>query len=947
MKSLLLSVVAILSISMVITAQSTAVPIQKSKNLLFVENKGQVIDQYGRARSDIDFRLSSGNMNVFIGRGHIHYQWAAPKDTSSNRDKPLDNSLMSTESVLIDIYRMDVQLLDARTEGLFLKEGQLPYVEKYFLPQFGHMGATAQSYEKVVYKDVYPHIDWELYIKEGKLEQDFVVHPGGKVSDIQMQFKGATDLAVHADGSFTARTPFGAITEAAPYSFQADGKAVGSAFVLDKNVLGFNTAAYQGKLTIDPTVSWATYIGGEGVYEDVCAIAVGLGTDVYIGGMTTSTDNIATTGSHQVTYVGGGDGFLQKFNSDGVLSWATYYGGEATDWVQSLSCDDQGYVYVAGRTSSTTAIATPDSHQPTFGGSQDIFFAKFDSSGTRIFSSYYGGAEADGSVSQVIVKGDYFYLSGETGSATGIATPGSFQPVLPNDGCVFLAKFDLDGVRQWGTYFGGTGGEGLGFMACDNNSNVYIFGNTVSEAGLATPGAHKTSYSYADDSEDHFLVKFNMDGIRQWATYYGGSGQELSHHSSRNVACDPAGNVYITGATTSSTGLSSSGAYQNVSGGAIDVYLAKFDSSGIRQWATFYGGEGDEVFSSLVVADTNIIYLHGATNSTSDMTSVNALQSSFSGGMIYGDGFLARFDGDGNRIYGSYYGGAGIDVVMASAMDQQGYLYLAGNTNSMEDIATPGSYKTDYPGSALWAGFLTKFCFELPISLLQVAGADSICRESVAAYSVAEVPDADAYIWTLPDGWNGSSNNNTIDITADQQSGIIGVQVVRCGDTSELAQFPVYVYPPDPAVITVDNFTLGTVGTYASYQWLLNDQLIPGATAASITVAENGDYRVITVNEKGCTDTSAIYTVSNVGINDMAGLAMQINIFPNPTTGKVFIQSPAKLFMTLTTIEGRVLTEFADEEVIDLSDYATGVYMLRLTTTEGRWIRTEKVIKIQ
>lgn len=947
MKSLLLSAIAVLTINIVATAQPVAVSVQKAGHLGFLENKGQITDQYGQARPDIDFRLSSGSVQVFIGHGHIHYQWAAPSATFDiDQLGGLDRKPQPADATT-DIYRMDVQLLGARKEGVLEMEGRQVYVEQYYVPQFGTGGATAHSYQKLVYKDVYPYIDWELYIKNGKLEQDFVVHPGGNVADIRMQFEGATHLTLHEDGSFTATTPFGSISEAAPYSFQEGGATVSSAFVLTKDVLGFNTAAYQGKLTIDPTISWATYIGGSGIYEDIGTLGVGLGTDVYVGGMTTSTDNIATTGSHQVTYVGAGDGFLQKFNADGNLLWATYYGGEETDWVHSFSCDSLGNIYIAGRTSSTTAIATPGSHQPVFGGQQDAFFAKFDSAGTRIFSSYYGGDESEGSVSQIVVKDGYFFLSSSTTSTTGIATPGAFQSILPSTGSTFLAKFNLEGVRQWGTYFGGNGGEGLGFLACDNNSNVYLFGNTVSESGLATPGAHKTVYTYANDNEDHFLAKFNKDGVRQWATYYGGPDQELSHHSSRNVACDPEGNVYITGASYSASGLSSSAAHQSQFGGGMDIYLAKFDSLGVRQWATYYGGTGDEMFPSLHIADTHIIYLHGTTNSTSDIASTSALQSTFAGGMAYGDGFLARFNGSGTRVYGSYYGGTGIDGVTASVVDREGYLYLAGMTNSMEGIATPGSHTSTYPGTIAWAGFLTKFCFEPPVSLLQVEGTDSICRESVAAYSVAEVSDADAYIWTLPAGWNGESSTNTIDITADQQSGVIGVQVVRCNDTSELAQFPVYVFPANPAVITVDNFTLGTVGTYASYQWLLNDQPLPGANTASITVTENGDYRVITENEHGCTDTSDVYTVSNVSVEALPAWIARINVFPNPATDKVFIQSPVKLQITITTIEGKVLAQVASEDVIDVSSYATGVYMLHLATADGAWIRTEKIIKMR
>src|SRR5690606_34936671 len=140
--------------------------------------------------------------------------------------------------------------------------------------------------ERLVYKDIYPYIDWVLYIKEGKLEQDFIVHPGGNVADIRMQFDGADHLALNEDGSFTATTPFGSISEAAPYSFQEDGKEVASAFVLSSNELGFNVAAFKGRLTIDPTVSWATYLGGNGMFDIFEDMELSVHNDLYVGGTT-------------------------------------------------------------------------------------------------------------------------------------------------------------------------------------------------------------------------------------------------------------------------------------------------------------------------------------------------------------------------------------------------------------------------------------------------------------------------------------------------------------------------------------------------------------------------------------------------------------------------------------------------------------------------------------
>ncbi|MFA6059092.1 MAG: SBBP repeat-containing protein [Taibaiella sp.] len=949
MKSLLLTVLAAVTISAAVDAQPPAAPAQKTEHFAFLENKGQITDQSGHPRTDIDFRLSSGNMSVFIGKGHIHYQWSRAATPFATTTVAGNGGFLSEGPTAIDLYRMDVQLLNAGSTGMPEKKGQQAYFEKYYLPQFGAEGVTARSYQKIIYRNVYPHIDWVLYIKNEKLEHDFVVHPGGNVADIRMQFKGTTGLYVNRDGSFTALTPFGSVTEAAPYSFQEDGSKVSSAYVLTNDIIGFTTTAFSGRLTIDPTVSWATYIGGNGFADLVEDLDISIYNDLYLGGETHSANNIATTGSHQVTFGGGGDGYLKKYDREGNVLWGTYYGGNDADVVKSVSCDSLGNVYIAGYTYSTSGIATTGSHQPALGGSSDVFFAKFDSAGTRIFGSYYGGAGAEGGHAKIAVKGAAVFISGSTSSTSGIATTGAHQVSLGGSTDAFVAKFSLAGIRQWGTYFGGTGADGFAnSLACDNKGNVYLFGTTNSESAIATPGAHKTVYTFSASNNDHFLAKFNKNGVRQWATYYGGSGEEFGHFSSRNIGCDLLGNVYMTGATESTSDISTAGSHQNMFGGDIDIYLAKMDSNGVRQWATYYGGTGAEMFPSLHVADTHMIYLHGTSTSASGIASANGLQTVFAGGAYYGDAFLARFNGNGTRLYGSYFGGSGIDGALTSVSDKQGNFYLGGATNSISGIATPGSNQSTYPGALGFNGFLTKFCFATLPSLLQIQGPDTICSSIETIYSILEVEDATAYIWTLPAGWSGSSNSHIINITPDQQSGTVGVQVVRCNDTSELLQFTIHVFPSEPPVITVNNFILGTVGTYASYQWLLNGQPVPGGNTANITVAQNGDYRVVTVNANGCTDTSAVYTVSNVtGLEDITSIASQISIFPNPAIDKVFIQSPVKLIVTVTTIEGKVLVQQASNQVLDMHNYPAGIYMLRLTSKEGVWIKTEKIIKMK
>jgi hypothetical protein len=158
--------------------------------------------------------------------------------------------------------------------------------------------------------------------------------------------------------------------------------------------------------------------------------------------------------------------------------------------------------------------------------------------------------------------------------ASGISTIGAHQSAYGggySDG--FLVKFDSNGLRQWGTYYGGSLLDVSFSCATDASGNVYMSGNTQSSAGIATSGAHQTTVN------DAFLVSFNSSGVRQSGTYYGGI---------RTVCTtDASGNVYMTGYTQSNSGIATAGAHQTAKGnsGYNDAFLVKFSgiSVGINE----------------------------------------------------------------------------------------------------------------------------------------------------------------------------------------------------------------------------------------------------------------------------------------------------------------------------------------------------------------------------
>jgi hypothetical protein len=402
-------------------------------------------------------------------------------------------------------------------------------------------------------------------------------------------------------------------------------------------------------------------------------------------------------------------GFATTTMAQNIRAWGTYYTGTGQVWPngedRGSSCitDAAGNVYMVGFTSSNSGIATAGAHQTVYGGGPisfgtggyDAFLVKFNSSGVRQWATYYGGSENDKGISCALDASGNVYMIGTTTSTSGIATAGADETTV-NDG--FLVKFNSSGVRQWGTYFEGTGNA----CTTDASGNIYIVGLTNSTSGIATAGAHQTVMS---GSGDAFLVKFNSSGVKQWGTYFGGP-YTLASGMETGLSCetDALGNVYMTGHTPSTSGIATAGAHQTIYGGSsTDAFLVKFNSSGVIQWGTYYGGAGVDIGYSCATDASGNVYMAGDAQQqnlpASGISTIGAHQSAYGGG--YSDGFLVKFDSNGLRQWGTYYGGNSLDVSFSCATDASGNVFMSGETQSPNGIATSGAHQTTFDDAFL------------------------------------------------------------------------------------------------------------------------------------------------------------------------------------------------------------------------------------------------------
>lgn len=129
------------------------------------------------------------------------------------------------------------------------------------------------------------------------------------------------------------------------------------------------------------------------------------------------------------------------------------------------------------------------------------------------------------------------------------------------------------------------------------------------------------------------------------------------------------------------------------------------DPTPIRLWGTYYGGEREEYTTSLEKDSQGNIYIAGYTSSKDFIATSGAHQVIFGSIALYGphlfitDGFIAKYDNNGTRLWSTFYGGELDDQIKDIAISSDGSIGFCGNTHSNNNIATANSFKNYKSGS--------------------------------------------------------------------------------------------------------------------------------------------------------------------------------------------------------------------------------------------------------
>ncbi len=922
--------------------------IQQASHLLFTENRGQVINDKGQPRPDILFTAHSGTTQLFLTATGINYQFnkiTCPEDHDKLHKDPREQAELSKETKK-ETYRFSLSLAGANPNAIIRKEAKNIYTENFYTSGCPDGITNVGTYERIVYENVYPQIDWVVYCNGNKLKYDFLVHRGGDPKQIKLKIDDAQSVQITEAGELLMKTTLGEVREDAPVSYAGD-LLVKTAFTHnDDGSIGFDVEEYDGgELRIDPSVEWGMYYGGSS-NDEFWSIATEQSGDIVCAGYTESPDYVASTNGYQIVNGTGGDALLVKFDSSGNRLWGTYYGGSSNDAGLSCTIDASSNVYMAGYTFST-GLATPGAFQIYLIGQENAMLVKFSATGARLWATYYGsGIEDAGYGCKTDAVGNV-YLAGSTSAATGIATNGAYQTTYGGGGDDgFLVKFDSLGNRLWGTYYGGNGTDRAGGIVTDAASNVYISGFTTSSAGIATSNAYQVSLGGGIDA---YLAKFDSSGARQWATYYGGSGNESIYENTLGI--DRFGSIYLCGPTSSTSGIASSGAYQTVYGGGTDAFIVKFNADGIRKWGTYYGGSKvDNCFGTAFDSMGNI-YAVGYTASDSGIATVDAYQNDIGGQT---DGYMVEFDSTGIRKWATYFGGNESDGFYGCGSDIFGRIYAVGYIASNMYMPADSNSQTIYHGAE--DGLLVKFSNQQSDIITGIIS-NSLCPGSTVnipfittdTFSnnnifTAQLSDAAGY-------FSSTVNIGTLNGTTTGSITVIIPTNIPSGTS-----YRIRVVSSSPALIGTDNGSNLTINAlltpiittakkqlcatgYTTYQWYVNGVKLAGQVTPCITPLEDGEYTVAVTNGAGCEGTSLPY--------DLHKGYIIVTLYPNPASNVLYINASENVDVFIYTIDGRKVMAVDNATAIDLHKLPNAIYMVKVYDSYGRFIKSEKLVKVE
>ncbi len=338
------------------------------------------------------------------------------------------------------------------------------------------------------------------------------------------------------------------------------------------------------------------------------------------------------------------------------------FGGTSSDSVSTVAVDPQGNSYAVGQFYNTILGMTSK-------GQSDWFVVKHSPTGQLLWSKSFGGTSWD-SMKSIAVSDSALYVSG---IFAGTVNFGGTDLVASGSTDLALVKLDpATGNHVWSKRFGGTADESFDSMKLDPTGNLVATGYF---RGVINFGGADLRVPFSSDL-DVFIVKFTEAGAHVFSKNFTNDGNDRG----KALVVDGSGNIAIAG--TFSNTINFGGSTLVSLNAKINVFLAKFNSTGTHLWSKGFGHpDGNE--------DARGLAVDGAGNLA--LTGMFSIPVDFGGGALnsngIADGYLAYFGADGSFKWNKALGGGQNDYGNAVSFEGSDVL-AAGQFSSAATFGT-------------------------------------------------------------------------------------------------------------------------------------------------------------------------------------------------------------------------------------------------------------------
>ena len=490
----------------------------------------------------------------------------------------------------------------------------------------------------------------------------------------------------------------------------------------------------------------------------------------------------------------------------------------------------------------------------------------------------------------------------------------------------FLIKYDVNGTLLWAQEVGGLENDEFTTVITDAMGNIYVAGYFKSSTFILGVD----SLSSAADSMKAFIVKYDALGNILWAKQANG----VYSSAINSLAKDANGQIYMTGFYT---GTLQFGNNMVTSIGGKDIFIAKFDSSGIINWVKSAGGMSDDIGNGITMYG-NRVYITGRFDSNTAAFGNSTINSAGSTGVV-GDIFLAAYDTSGNVQWANSAGGQDYDAANAITIDGTGNIYITGEFDSPVILFSNVSL-INASGGQKPNMFLAKYDSSGKLIWLKQAEGSFVSNSfpGIVGYGIAEYSDQ-IYV-TGEYGGIINIGDNTLH---DPFSG-------ACISYSFLATYDSDDYPCCAlSSYTNLNPASGHSSIQSGYSIVVSSEgylYVTGSFSTKNMILGN-----LILNNIDPTGTSEDFFVAQRKIRFKESMSFPFTIYPNPTREILNVEKGNNscndtITIELFTILGQIifLKEYLGANaIIPINNLAAGIYILKVQSKNVTYV--EKILK--